>query len=72
MYYNTKVQISATIFTKQYKQHVTTFYCKGNTLIFTQCKYKTSLFVITLYFKVSLLQCNYTFKYWVVLISYMY
>ncbi len=26
----------------------------------------------TLYFKVSLLQCNYTFKYWVILINYMY
>ncbi len=24
------------------------------------------------YFKVSLLQCNYTFKYWVILINYMY
>ncbi len=28
--------------------------------------------VVTLYFKVSLLQCNYTFKYWVILINYMY
>ncbi len=27
---------------------------------------------VTLYFKVSLLQCNYTFKYWVILINYMY
>ncbi len=26
----------------------------------------------TFYFKVSLLQCNYTFKYWVILINYMY
>ncbi len=30
------------------------------------------IIVITLYFKVSLLQCNYTFKYWVILINYMY
>ncbi len=29
-------------------------------------------FAVTLYFKVSLLQCNYTFKYWVILINYMY
>ncbi len=29
-------------------------------------------FLFTLYFKVSLLQCNYTFKYWVILIKYMY
>ncbi len=28
--------------------------------------------VVTLYFKVSLLQCNYTFKYWVMIINYMY
>ncbi len=28
--------------------------------------------LVTLYFKVSLLQCNYTFKYWVILINYMY
>ncbi len=29
--------------------------------------------VVKLYFKVYLLQCNYTFKYWVViLINYMY
>ncbi len=28
-------------------------------------------YVCTLYFKVSLLQCNYTFKYWVILINYM-
>ncbi len=27
---------------------------------------------VTLYFKVPLLQCNYTFKYWVILINYMY
>ncbi len=27
---------------------------------------------IRLHFKVSLLQCNYTFKYWVILINYMY
>ncbi len=27
---------------------------------------------VTLYFKVSLLQCNYTFKWWVKLINYMY
>ncbi len=27
---------------------------------------------VTLYFKVSLLQCNYIFKYWVILINYMY
>ncbi len=27
---------------------------------------------VTLYIKVSLLQCNYTFKYWVILINYMY
>ncbi len=30
------------------------------------------IFLVTLYFKVSLLQCNYTFKYWVILINYMY
>ncbi len=30
------------------------------------------LFTVTLYFKVSLLQCNYTFKYWVILINYTY
>ncbi len=28
--------------------------------------------LVTLHFKVSLLQCNYTFKYWVILINYMY
>ncbi len=28
--------------------------------------------MITLYFKVSLLQCKYRFKYWVILINYMY
>ncbi len=28
--------------------------------------------MVTLYFKVSLLQCNYTFKYWLILINYMY
>ncbi len=27
---------------------------------------------VTLYFKVSLLQCKYTLKYWVMLINYMY
>ncbi len=27
---------------------------------------------VKLYFEVSLLQCNYTFKYWVILINYMY
>ncbi len=27
---------------------------------------------VTLYFKVSLLQCNYTFKYWVILINVTY
>ncbi len=27
---------------------------------------------VTLYLKLSLLQCNYTFKYWVILINYMY
>ncbi len=27
---------------------------------------------VTLYFQVSLLQCNYTFKYGVILINYMY
>ncbi len=27
---------------------------------------------VTLYFKVSVLQCNYAFKYWVILINYMY
>ncbi len=27
---------------------------------------------VTLYFKVSLLQCNYAFKYCVILINYMY
>ncbi len=27
---------------------------------------------VKLYFKVSLLQCNYTFKYWVILINYMH
>ncbi len=27
---------------------------------------------VTLYFKLFLLQCNYTFKYWVILINYMY
>ncbi len=26
---------------------------------------------VTVYFQVSLLQCNYTFKYWVILINYM-
>ncbi len=30
------------------------------------------IYLVTLYFKVSLLQCNYTFKYWVILINYMY
>ncbi len=30
------------------------------------------LFFVTLYLKVSLLQCNYAFKYWVILINYMY
>ncbi len=29
-------------------------------------------FWVTLYFKVFLLQCNYTFKYWVILINYMF
>ncbi len=28
--------------------------------------------MVTLYFQVSLLQCNYTFKYGVILINYMY
>ncbi len=28
--------------------------------------------MVALYFKVSLLQYNYTFKYWVILINYMY
>ncbi len=28
--------------------------------------------LITLYFKVSLLQCIYTFKFWVILFNYMY
>ncbi len=27
--------------------------------------------LVTLYFKVSLLQSNYSFKYWVILINYM-
>ncbi len=27
---------------------------------------------LNLYFKVSLLHCNYTFKYWVMLFNYMY
>ncbi len=30
-----------------------------------------NFFQFTLYFE-SLLQCNYTFKYWVILINYMY
>ncbi len=34
--------------------------------------FKTLQYWVTLYFKVSLLQCNYTFKYWVILINYMY
>ncbi len=29
-------------------------------------------YLVTLYFKVSLLQWKYTFKYWVILINYMY
>ncbi len=33
------------------------------------CKYKNW---VTLYFKVSLLQCIYTFKHWVILTNYMY
>ncbi len=28
--------------------------------------------MVTLYFKVSLLQYNYTFKFWLILINYMY
>ncbi len=28
--------------------------------------------LVTLYFKVSLLKCNYTFNYCVILINYMY
>ncbi len=32
----------------------------------------TTFFWSTLYFKVSLLQCDYTFKYRVIFISYMY
>ncbi len=31
-----------------------------------------SSFSYTLYFKVSFLKCNYIFKYWVILINYMY
>ncbi len=39
--------------------------CNKDTLISTKKS-------VTLYFKVSLLQCNYTFKYWVILINYMH
>ncbi len=28
--------------------------------------------MVTLYFKVSLLQCNYTLQYWGILINYMF
>ncbi len=41
----------------------------GETVSVTRCKKNIRLYF---YFKVSLLQCNYTFKYWVILIKYMY
>ncbi len=34
--------------------------------------YTVIYYSVTLYFKVSLLQCNYTFKYWVILINFMH
>ncbi len=40
--------------------------------IFAVLEHTAIEFAVTLYFKVSLLQCNYTFKYWVILIICIY
>ncbi len=54
---------------KHIREHIFTI---NKELKVNMCSVFPNLKWVTLYFTVSMLQCNYTFKYQVILINYMY